>query len=468
MTLTRRCVVGLVVTVSSICAVTLPAIEREPHVLMISIDGLMPSSYTQATPAKIPSIRALAAEGAYADGVVGVLPTVTYPSHTTLVTGVPTAVHGITDNRMFDPENKSGGASYWYARDIHAPTLIGAVHGRGWRTGAVAWPVTVGLNIDFHVPEFWRTNYGADFPEAASFLRAASTPHLLDAVEIARGKPLAWKQTDEDRTDIATFILKTYQPHLMLLHLVDLDSAQHTYGPGSAEALETLERMDAHIGTVVRALKSAGTFDQTDVAIVSDHGFLPIERQLNPNALFKREGLLTIDAAGRTTSWQAVYHASGGSGFVYLRDRSDRALRDRVGALLHTLKADGANGIESVWTAEDLAKIGGPPDAAFGIDMRSGFYSGGGHETLVAPTRMDNGRGMRGGHGFSPLRPELYSSLVVRGPSVRTRGKLGIVRMTQIAPTLARWLDVGLSPRADNPIEALITPATPATQLQGK
>jgi predicted AlkP superfamily pyrophosphatase or phosphodiesterase len=112
MTWTRRRAIGLVVTVvSSVCAVTLPAIEREPHVLMISIDGLMPSSYTQASPAKIPSIRALAAEGAYADGVVGVLPTVTYPSHTTLVTGVPTAVHGITNNRMFDPENKSGGAS---------------------------------------------------------------------------------------------------------------------------------------------------------------------------------------------------------------------------------------------------------------------------------------------------------------------------------------------------------------------
>src|SRR5687768_3414999 len=81
---------------------TLTAASDDPRVLMISIDGLMPSSYTEAGPSTIPSLRRLAREGAYADGVISVLPTVTYPAHTTLLTGVPTSVHGIVDNRMFD------------------------------------------------------------------------------------------------------------------------------------------------------------------------------------------------------------------------------------------------------------------------------------------------------------------------------------------------------------------------------
>jgi predicted AlkP superfamily pyrophosphatase or phosphodiesterase len=443
------------------------AAGRDPHVLLISIDGLMPAAYTQPGPAKIPAIRRLAAEGAYAEGVAGVLPTVTYPAHTTLITGVTPAVHGIVDNRMFDPDGKSGGANYWYARDIRVPTLLGAVHGRGWRTGAVSWPVTVGLDVDFHVPEFWRSNYGADFPESASFLRAASTPHLLDAVEIARGKPLAFKQTDEDRTDIAAFILKTYQPHLLAVHLIDLDSRQHTFGPGSPEALDTLERLDGMIGTLLRTLETSGLYEQTYVAIVSDHGFRPIERQLQPNTLFKQEGLITVNEAGQITAWQAVFHASGGSGFVYLKDPADRALRDRVQMLLQRLKADPANGIESVWTSAEIAGLGGPPDAAFGIDMRAGFYTGGRHTALVTPTRRDDGAGgMRGGHGFSPLHPELRSAFVVNGPTIHGLGALGIVRMTQIAPTLARWLGVGLSPLADGPVDALVTPP-PATAAIG-
>ena len=128
--------------------------DNEPRVIMISIDGMMPSAYTQAGPARIPAVRRLARDGAFAEGVVGVLPTVTYPSHTTLLTGVPPSIHGIVDNRMFDPEGASGGANYWYERDVQAPTILGAVHGRGWRTAAVAWPVTVGMDVDYHVPEF--------------------------------------------------------------------------------------------------------------------------------------------------------------------------------------------------------------------------------------------------------------------------------------------------------------------------
>src|SRR5512139_1717827 len=94
----------------------------EPRVIMISIDGMMPTAYTDpASPAT--NLRALAQGGAWADGVVGVLPSVTFPSHTTLITGVEPAVHGIVDNRILDPENRSEGAWYYYARDIKAPTL---------------------------------------------------------------------------------------------------------------------------------------------------------------------------------------------------------------------------------------------------------------------------------------------------------------------------------------------------------
>src|SRR5262249_13160151 len=145
----------------------------------------------------------------------------------------------------------------------------------------------------------------------------------------------------------------------------------------------------------------------------------------------------------------------------YLSDRNDAVLRDRVWTLLQRMKADKADGIENLWTAADIAKLGGPADAAFGFDMRSGFYSGDGHAALLTPTmRTDGTGGMRGGHGYSPLRPELHASLVVNGPSIHGRGRLGVVRMTQIAPTLARWLGVGLSPMADVPISSLLEPTS--------
>ena len=105
-----------------------------------------------AGPSKAPALRRLAQSGAFAEGVVGVTPTVTYPSHTTIVTGVLPAVHGIYNNRIFDPENTSNGSWYWYARDIKVPTLAGILKTRGMKTAAVSWPATVGADIDYLVP----------------------------------------------------------------------------------------------------------------------------------------------------------------------------------------------------------------------------------------------------------------------------------------------------------------------------
>ena len=75
--------------------------------VVISIDGLKPSTYTADGPSKVPTLRRLAREGAYAEGVIGVTPTVTYPSHTTMISGVLPAVHGIYNNRILDPEEIS-------------------------------------------------------------------------------------------------------------------------------------------------------------------------------------------------------------------------------------------------------------------------------------------------------------------------------------------------------------------------
>lgn len=414
-----------------------------PRILLISIDGLMPDSYTRPGPLKIPHLRALADAGAWASGVEGVVPTVTYPSHTSIITGVTPAVHGIVDNRILDPENRSSGAWFWYAESIQAPTLPGAARARGLTAGAVSWPVTIGMDLDFNVPEFWRSSHR----ETLSLIKALShPPRVLDHLENARGMPLDWPQTDRSRTDIATYLIRTYRPHVLLVHLLELDSALHSAGPGSPRAAETAERLDAYVGEILQALDEAGVRQDTCVAVVSDHGFRALATQLQPNALLKREGLLTTDDAGTITDWQAYYHASGGSGYVYLKNRDDAALVERVGKLLQALSDDPGNGIEALWTAGDLERLGAHPGASFGIAMAEGFYSSGGHDTLLKPTTS------RGGHGFAPWNPEMHASLILSGAGVSTDGDLGIVRMTQIAPTLAHMLGVGLSPLADQPL----------------
>jgi predicted AlkP superfamily pyrophosphatase or phosphodiesterase len=425
-----------------------PMLQAQPaearHVVMISIDGLQASVYAKPGPSKVPTLRQLARDGAYAEGVVGVLPTVTYPSHTTLITGVPPAAHGIYNNRILDPEETSNASWYWYARAIKVASLPGVVKARGLTTAAVSWPVTVDAEIDYLMPEY---EGGVTTHRIwLDLMRALSRPrHLLDTYE-AHGTPLGWPFTDADRTGLAAWIFRTYRPHLTLLHIFETDDAEHEFGPGSPEALAAIEKADGYVNTMIDAVAAAGLQKSTDIVVVSDHGFLPLERQFQLNAVFKREGLLDVDQAGKIRRWDACFYGAGGSGFVMLKNPADTALRDRVAALLKTTAADPANGILTVWNQDDLRKIGADPRASFGIDMKDGFYTGAGTDVAIKATTS------KGGHGFAPARPALHASFIAAGPDVGSVGNVGVIPMTRIGPTIASWFNVALSPQADAPL----------------
>lgn len=439
----RRSRALVILLVLAASALGLLAAEPARHVVLISIDGMRPGSYTSAGPAKLPTLRALMARGAHSRGVVGVLPTVTYPSHTTMITGVPPSVHGIVNNSVFDPESRAAGAWYWYARDIKVPTLPGLLRASGMTTAGVSWPVTVGMDLDYNAPEHFRSRH----PEALSLLRALSTPrHLIDAYENSLPAPLPWPMDDDERTGLAAWIVKTFKPNFLMLHIFDNDSASHEFGPDSPEALAALEKSDTHVQQMIDAVKAAGLADRTDFVIVSDHGFLPLQTQLQPNFLFKQEGLIQVNDRGAVTGWDAYLQSAGGAGFVYLKRPDDQALVARVQKLLEPLAADPANGVDKLLTRDDLKRAGAAPDASFALTMKPGFYTGTSHAALRQPTAG------KGGHGFDPTMPALHASLIMAGPDVTKTGDLGVVRMTQLAPTMARWFGVRLVAEADQPL----------------
>lgn len=440
-----RVVTAVVVLLAAALAMPrLRAQAEAPHVVLISIDGLKPSTYTGAGPSKVPTLRALAERGAWAEGVSGVLPTYTYPSHTSIVTGVTPAVHGIYNNRILDPEQNSNGSFYWYARDIKVPTLASALKARDLTTAAVSWPVTVDADIDYLSPEFAGVTRN---PMWLNLFRALARPrHLLDTWEASTGRPVTWPWSDEIRTDLAAWIFRTYRPHLLMLHIFATDEAQHTFGPGSPEALAAIERADANVKRMLDAIDATGLADKVDVIVVSDHGFLPISQQLQLNFAFRQAGLLELDRAGRVARWDAYFYPAGGTGFVILKNPADAAIAQKVRAILTEVAGDAANGVAAVLDREELRRLGADPRASWALTMKEGFATGLAHDALRAPSTD------RGAHGFAPSHPELRSSLIMAGPHAGSHRALGVVRMTQIAPTMAGWFDVALAREADAPL----------------
>jgi hypothetical protein len=154
---------------------------------------------------RIPTLRRFVEVGAYADGVLGSLPTVTYPNHTTLITGVWPSEHGILNTQLFDPEHKLAGAWYWYAESIKVPTLWDAAHQAGIATASVSWPVRVdAISVDILIPEYWRTSSPGDGANTQDryLMNAISRPEgALAAMEARLGPYMMGNDTSVEGGD---------------------------------------------------------------------------------------------------------------------------------------------------------------------------------------------------------------------------------------------------------------------------
>jgi predicted AlkP superfamily pyrophosphatase or phosphodiesterase len=418
----------------------------EPLLVVVSVDGMRPDYVTEADArgAKVPNQRRFLKEGAFADGVQGVVPTVTYPSHTTLVTGVWPAKHGIYANSVFDPLQKNADGWYWYNEDLRVPTLWDAVKQAGRKTASIQWPVTVGArNIDWLIPEVWR----AGTPEDAKLLRALSTPGLLAEISPKlgdyRGGFDATPEADALRGKYAEWILEYKHPGILTLHLLALDHEEHESGPFSPQSLAVLERLDAVIGSL-RETAERVSRGHAYVAVVSDHGFAKVENQLNLLAAFLEAKLFTLNDQGKIADWKAVPWETGGSAAIVLKDPADQATFIAVRDLLSKLAADSANGIDRVLSAAEVHERGGYPNAAFFVGLKPGWKT---VASSTGPVASKTAHTM-GTHGELPDLPDLRSSFFLVGPGVPANQHLGLVDMRSIAPTLAHLIGVSL-PSAD-------------------
>ncbi|HEY0799878.1 MAG TPA: ectonucleotide pyrophosphatase/phosphodiesterase [Steroidobacteraceae bacterium] len=412
-----------------------------PMVMLISVDGMKPEAIIDARShgLKVPNLRAFMTEGAYASGVRGVLPTVTYPSHTTLLTGAAPAKHGIYDNTTFDPLLRNERGWYWYAEDIKIPTLWDAAAAAHLKTANIYWPVSVGANITFNLPQIWRAGTDDDL----KLQRALSTAGLEQELSAGLGRyPGGMEETvaeDEIRARFAIRLLEKKHPSFFTVYLTGLDTEQHLSGPFSPKSNETLERLDTVVG-LLRAAAEKVAPGRATICVVSDHGFASVEHDVNLYAAFREAGLFTVDKDNKVTDWKAMLWPAGGSAAVMLADPKDEQVRARVKALLDKLASDPANGIDRILSREDTRRGMGFPNAAYLISLKIGFEMA---YSLSPPliTKPSN----LGMHGYVPERPEMRSSFFIVGPQVARGKSVGEIDMRRIAPTVAGILHVHLA-----------------------
>jgi predicted AlkP superfamily pyrophosphatase or phosphodiesterase len=436
--------------IKSLCAVLVllgASTAYAAPVLLISIDGMRPGEVIEAQKRglKIPNLRRFLTEGSYADSVTGVMPTLTYPSHTTLLTGVDPATHGIVSNTTFDPYNINGGGWFWYSSDIRVPTLWDAARASGMTVGNVHWPVSVGAqSITWNLPQIWRSGHADD----DKLIGALTTPGLLEPMEKALGKYAPGIaetiEADETRGKFAVKLINDKKPDFLTVYLTALDHTEHLTGPGSAESHAVLERIDAIVGQLIAAEHAARP--DAVVSVVSDHGFAATTKEINFFRPFIDDGLIVVGPDGKVKSWDASPWISGGSVAVILARPDDAVLIARVRALLDRVKANPDAQIATIIDRAEIRKRGGNPDASCYIELSKGALTG----LFDAKAPLSKAAGYRGMHGYFPTNPEMRSTFLIMGPGVAKGKSLGDIDMRAIAPTLANVLGIAL-PTAQTP-----------------
>jgi predicted AlkP superfamily pyrophosphatase or phosphodiesterase len=412
------------------------------HVILISIDGL-PADTLRNPLVQLPTLRRMAAEGASAEGMRCSFPTVTWPNHTTLVTGVPPAKHGVLANSYLD---RSTGKVVPLLPDplfdkdaiVKAPTIYDLAHQRGLKTAGVIWPATRNAkSLDWTVPdcgtkELW------DKYATASWLDELRRDGIWVDQQESWVKGNGGVQRDWMYAKAACQVIRVHHPNLVLLHLVEVDHVEHQKGPRTPDAYWAASYEDDRVREILEAVEAAGLRQKTAIVVVSDHGFFGYTKTVYVDAALKKGG---VDQS------QAV--SQGGAAFIYLRDPS---LRAPAKAILERLE-----GVRTVLEPSEYARWGmsrledDPRMGDLVVAAKEGYsFSDKPSEILIEE------KPLQGAHGYLPDDPKLLATFVAWGAGIKPGTRLGVIDSIDVAPTVARLLGLAMEKVDGHPREEIL------------
>lgn len=402
-----------------------------------------------------PNLAQLITKGTWVKKVQGIFPTLTYPSHTSIITGQYPAVHGIVNNTKLQPRRLSPDW-YWYRKDVKATPLYDVARAAGLTTAAFLWPVTAGSKIDYNLAEIFPNRIWTN--QVLVSLKASSPWFLMQMNhrygKLRHGIKQPW--LDDFITACAVDTLKNKQPDLTLVHLVDMDSMRHRYGVRSTEAKAALQRLDGRVARLVRATKDAGTYDHTNFVILGDHYQINVDRMIHLNQLFVKQGWVT-PVEGKTTyknNWRVTAKTCDGETYVYVRGNVDLGKVKQVIA--------GVEGVERIYDGAEAVKLGADPQCAFLVEAKPGYYftdevNRPAVVEAVDPASLGTHDRYHGVHGYGPNQPNYFTTAVFAGPDVNEGTTVDGAHLVDEGPTFAELLKLKYpAPTAGQPIRGVL------------
>jgi predicted AlkP superfamily pyrophosphatase or phosphodiesterase len=365
--------------------------ENKPYVVLVSLDGFR-YDYTERYGAK--NLHALAAQGASApEGMIPVYPSLTFPNHYSIVTGLYPEHHGIVAMSFYDPKRKqryafndpsANSEGSWYG----GVPLWSLAEKQGMRSACFFWPGSE-AEIAGERPSYY-LHFDDHFPDEARIEQV-----------------IAWLRLPSAK-----------RPHFITLYYSNADHAGHDFGPDSPQTAEAVRHVDDLVGILEAKLNELAL--PIDLFVVSDHGmenvagnWIDLDHFADLSA-FQAEGML-LYSSSESDAEKAYEHLEGASDkFVVYRRRD-------VPKSLHY---------------DENERAGDP------VVVATGPYAIRAHAANPADTAPKN----KGGHGYPPQQfKSMRAIFYAMGPDIRPNTTVPAFENVNIYPLIAKILGLDTS-----------------------
>ncbi len=425
---------ALLLSLCSAFAAEIPAKDR--IVVLVTIDGF-PSWIWDDPALPMPFLQRLAREGAVAKAMTIANPTITWPNHTTLVTGVTPARHGVLFNGKMLRQGSDQPLKLEPWKDkaelVRVPTVYDLAFKAGLKTAHVDWIPTTNAGT-FHF------EFGERPSAANSIEREMLAAGLINATELKEFNQRNPPWRDVFWTRAAVHIVKQHRPNFLLFHLLNTDAINHRFGPGTWASMSAFAFADTCLRDLFDAVQAAGFADKVTFVITTDHGFKSAKRIIRPNVALRQAGLLRAQGPAITTC-DAVANTLGGSAMIYVPDKTKlAALTPKLKELIGSLE-----GVARIYEPAEYASLGLPTPAQnaqmadFFVVAKDGYAFT--HQPLGDAAVTDlTPEVYPGHHGYLASDPQLNGMFVAWGHGVKHGAQLGEIRNVDVAPTVATLL----------------------------
>ena len=379
-----------------------PSVVDRPYVVLVSFDGVRPDYLDRFD---TPHFDRLARTGVVSDSLIPVFPSLTFPSHYSIATGLYPEHHGIVGNRFYDPlrdeefnyrEQADAQDGLWWGGE---PIWLTAER-QGMVAATLFFPGTEAAIGGIH-PTHWRP-YDASMSNADRVAQVA-----------------AWLGT-----------VPPERPHLIMVYFSLVDGAGHRRGPDGVEIGDAVRSADRLLGRLLDGIEQLEFGTRVYVVVVSDHGMAAVDpdRQIVLPEVVDLRGVRAIP----TGPGMSLYVDGDETRARELRDRINATepdarafLRDEVPAHLHHRASTRIGDVLVV--PEEGVLVGFQPDSS-------------------PPAAM---------HGWDPTLPSMHGIFLMRGPELVSDRRVEAFESIHVYPFLAHILQLTPNSEIDGRLDVL-------------